>query len=439
MTHPGRSRRQAAAALGAALLAVAAVVVSRGGLPQRGWDVASGGNDVMAVMLLVLGAVMAISFAALRRGPRHPHGARLLSIVWTLAILTALLFTWRVISVSDRWTPEIGTPIVSPQALAAFTAAHPESCSGYDYRIPTGVYLQSFEFLSSNDLEMSGFVWQKFGPDIPDSVTRGVVLPEQLEDAYSPVEAWRVEQNGVEEIGWYFSGTFRQNFDYALYPFDRQNVWLRLWTPEPVAGVLLIPDFAAYHDLTPASLPGLDAAFVYGGWDPLHSHFSYDLLDYNTDFGLTYGFSDAPTPELYFNLAVARDALDPMVQHLVLQASIAILLFFLLVLLANESETQQRLGLSVFDLIVAAGGLLFAVILDLNAIRNAIESQQLTYIEYIPLILSVFIVLIVLGAVLRVKQWRLPLLGYTGDLVPVEAYWPALLGTLLVVTLLVFF
>ncbi len=122
-----------------------------------------------------------------------------------------------------------------------------------------------------------------------------------------------------------------------------------------------------------------------------------------------------------------------------LETAIAILLFFLLVLMANESETQQRLGLTVFDLIVASGGLLFAVILDHNAMRNEIESQQLTYLEYFPLILSVFIVLVVLSAVLRVKQWRIPVLGYAGDLVPVLAYWPALLGTLLVVTLLVFF
>jgi hypothetical protein len=46
---------------------------------------------------------------------------------------------------------------------------------------------------------------------------------------------------------------------------------------------------------------------------------------------------------------------------------------------------------------------------------------------------------VVLTAVLRVKRWRLPLIGYSGDLVPVLAYWPALIGSLLAVTLLVFF
>ena len=438
MTSSSQTGRRAAL-VGVALALLAAVLGGRCYRARGGWDLESGSNDVMTVMLLALGAVLAISFALLRPRAGRDNGARLISIVWTVAIVVALVFTWRVIATSHRWVAEIGTTVTSPQALEDFIAANPESFAPYDHRIPTGVYLQSFEFLSSNNVEMSGFVWQKYGPEIPDSVQRGIVLPEQLADAYEPTEAWRVERDGVEEIGWYFSGTFRQNFDDSLYPFDRQDIWLRIWASEPVSGVLLTPDFAAYRDLSPETLPGLDTGFVYGGWVPLRAHFSYDLLDYNTDFGLDYGFSDAPAPELYYNLAVARDAFDPLVEHLILETAIAILLFFLLVLMAYEAETQQRLGLTVFDLIVASGGLLFAVILDHNAMRNAIESQQITYLEYFPLVLSVFIVLVVLSAVLRVQHWRVPLLGYTGDLVPVVAYWPALLGTLLVITLLVFF
>ena len=328
----------------------------------------------------------------------------------------------------------------SPQDLEAFVSAHPDSFAAYDYRVPTGIFLQSFEFLNTKNVEIAGFVWQTYGPEIPDHVMRGVVLPEAVREAYQAEEVWRIERDdGTEQIGWYFSGTFRQNFDYVLYPFDRQDIWLRIWSPEPVEGVILVPDFGAYRDLTPRTLPGIDTQFVYGGWDPLSSEFSMDLIDYNTDFGIGYGFSGAPDPELFFNLSVARDFLGPMLEHLVLEAAIAILLFFLLVLMAHDSDLQDRVGLTIFDLIVAAGGLLFAVILDHNAIRGVVESQDLTYLEWFPLILDVFIVLVVLTAVLRVKRWRIPVIGYSGDLMPVFAYWPALIGSLLVVTLLVFF
>jgi hypothetical protein len=344
-----------------------------------------------------------------------------------------------VIVVSDRWVYEIGARITAPQDLDAFIAAHPEPFAPYDYRVPTGVLLQSFEFLDSHNVELSGYVWQRYGPEIPEHVVRGVVFPEALEEAHDAQEAWRVERDGTEYIGWYFSGQFRQNFDYALYPFDRQGIWLRLWHPDMVENVLLVPDFAGFHDLTPQTLPGIDTQFVYGGWDPVLSEFTYALHNYNVDFGLGNGITGDPEPELYFNLSLERDFLGPMLEHGVLEAAIAILLFLLLMMLSPGTVLHERVGLTSFDLIVAAGGLLFAVILDHNSIRSGIQSQSPTYLEWFPLLLSCFIVLVVLSAVLRDRQWRIPLLGYSGDLVPVLAYWPALLGALLAVTLVIFF
>jgi hypothetical protein len=440
VTRFAQTARHAAVAL-TVLFGALAILVASGYLGQHGgWDLESGSNDLMTIMLLVLGFVLALSVAVVRPGAGNVNGTRLISVIWTVAALVALLFTWRVIVHSHRWESAVGTSVTSPQELDTFVAAHPDSFAAYDYRVPTGIFLQSFEFLDTNNVQMSGFVWQTYGPEIPDQVMRGVVLPEAVEEAYKAEEVWRVElDDGSEQIGWYFSGKIRQNFDYRLYPFDRQNIWLRVWSPEPLEGVLPVPDFGAYRDLTPSSLPGIDTQFVYGGWDPLSSEFSFDLIDYNTDFGLGYGVTGAPDPEFYFNLSVERDFLGPMLEHLVLEAAIAILLFFLLLLMAHDTDLQDRIGLTIFDLIVASGGLLFAVILDHNAIRGVVESQDLSYLEWFPLILDVFIVLVVLTAVLRVKHWRIPVIGYSGDLVPVPAYWPALIGSLLVVTLLVFF
>jgi len=435
-----QTARRAAIAL-SVLFSVLAVLVAGNYLRQHGgWDLDSGSNDLMTIMLLVLGFVLALSVVVLRPGARNTSGTRLTSVIWTVALVVALLFTWRVIVRSHRWEGHVGTIVTSPQELDAFVNAHVDSFAAYDYRIPTGIFLQSFEFLNTNNVEVAGFVWQTYGPEIPDHIMRGVVLPEAVEEAYRAEEVWRVQRDdGTEQIGWYFSGTFRQNFDYSLYPFDRQDIWLRIWSPEPVEGVVPVPDFGAYRDLTPSTLPGIDTRFVYGGWDPLSSEFSFDLVDYNTDFGLGYGFTGEPDPEFYYNLSVERDFLGPMLEHLVLETAIATLLFFLLILMAHDADLQDRTGLTIFDLIVASGGLLFAVILDHNAIRSVVESQTVTYLEWFPLILDVFIVLVVLTAVLRVKRWRIPVIGYSGDLMPVVAYWPALIGSLLVVTLIFFF
>ncbi|MCC2629071.1 MAG: hypothetical protein K0S14_2721, partial [Thermomicrobiales bacterium] len=338
-----QTARRVAMAL-SVLFGVLAVLVASGYLRQHGgWDIESGSNDLMTIMLLVLGFILALSVAVLRPGVPNPGGTRLTSVIWTVALVVALLFTWRVIVAADRWESYVGTIVTSPQELEAYIAAHPNSFAAHDYRVPTGVFLQSFEFVNANNVEMAGFVWQTYGPEIPDHVMRGIVLPEAVEEAYQAEEVWRVElDDGTEQIGWYFFGTFRQNFDYRLYPFDRQDIWLRIWSPEPIEGVMPVPDFGAYRDLTPSSLPGIDTQFVYGGWDPLSSEFSYDLIDYNVDFGLGHGFSGALDPELFFNFSVARDFLGPMLEHLVLEAAIAILLFFLLVLMAHDADLQDR-------------------------------------------------------------------------------------------------
>ena len=406
---------------------------------RDGLHLGEGGRDLVPLMLALLGAVMAMSFAWSRPGPRNPAGRRTVAMVWSVAMLAALLFSWSIILTSHNYAATNGQPLTSPQELDAFMAQHKASFEQYEYLIPTGVFLQSFEFQSTSDVEMSGFVWQKYGPDVPAELRRGIALPEQLADAYNPTEAWNITRNGVQEIGWYFSGQFRQNFDYRQYPFDQQDIWLRLWHPEADLSVMLVPDFAAYRDMRPESLPGLDTQFVFGGWDPVQTYFSYALLDYNVDFGLEYGFGDAPDPELYYNLMVARDPLGPMLEHGVLEVAIAILLFLLLLLMANEATAVRPLGITVFDLIVAVGALLFAVILDHNAIRSAVESQSLTYMEWVPLILDVFIVLVVLDGVAAVKGWRIPIPGYRGDLLPVMAYWPLLIGVYLLITLRTFF
>src|SRR5687768_1441012 len=214
------------------LFGALAVFVASGYLRQHGgWNLESGSNDLMTTMLLVLGFVLALSIAVLRPGGRNTSGTRLTSVIWTIVLVVALLFTWRVIVTAHRWEGYAGTIVTSPQELEAFISAHPDSFAAYDYHVPTGIFLQSFEFLSTNNVEISGFVWQSYGPEIPDHVMRGVVLPEAMDEAYQAEEAWRVEgDDDTEQIGWYFSGTFRQNFDYRLYPFDRQDIWLRIWS-----------------------------------------------------------------------------------------------------------------------------------------------------------------------------------------------------------------
>src|SRR5215218_7877895 len=107
--------RRAAMALSVLFGALAVLVASTYLRQHGGWDLTSGSNDLMTIMLLVLGFVLALSVAVIRPGARNDHGTRLISVIWTVAVLVALLFTWRVIVLSHRWESAVGTIVTSPQ------------------------------------------------------------------------------------------------------------------------------------------------------------------------------------------------------------------------------------------------------------------------------------------------------------------------------------
>ena len=127
MTTFPQTARRVPTALSVLFGALTILVVSRYLSQHGGWDTVSGSDDLMIIMLLVLAFILALSVAVLRPGARNVDGTRLTSVIWTVALLAALLFTWKVIVGAHRWDGAVGTIVTSPQELETFVAAHPES------------------------------------------------------------------------------------------------------------------------------------------------------------------------------------------------------------------------------------------------------------------------------------------------------------------------
>jgi hypothetical protein len=266
-------------------------------------------------------------------------------------------------------------------------------------------------------------------------------LPEAVEgnDLVTPTFE-RTAPDGDDLIGWHVQVTLRQAFDYRRYPFDRQDVWLRMWSRDFTRRVVLVPDFASYPDIAPAALPGLDPHFVYGGWTPEHAHFSYDASQAGATVGEPAAQAASGYPELYFNVGLKRDFLEPFLDYVIFSLVVALLLFGILVLTKEDEESKSRFGISTFGVLGSAGTLLFAVILKHAQLRGAIAPDQIVYLETLPVLLYVAILLVALNAILLAAPLgrKLALLRYRNNLAPPLLYWPALLGALLVVTLVVF-
>jgi hypothetical protein len=391
----------------------------------------------MAIVFALI-AAMALAVVLLRPERGDLRALVATSAVWSLALVVALVFAWAAVSSTDRQDRWHGTFQSGPAATDGYLAAHvPPSIA--PIRIPTGVLISSLEFLDGDNVSVSGFVWQRYGPEAPDDLDRGVVLAEEVDNYYEPKEAYRYEENGVETIGWFFSAKLRQPFDYAQFPFDEQDVWLRLWPRDFSKDIVLVPDYASYTSMTPGSLPGIEHEFVYSGWTPLYSGFSYSDQPYDASFGIGRAGQYANLPDLYFNFVLDREFAGPFFEHIIFAIAVAFLLFGLLVLTTDDEQMKARFQLSTAGVLGAASGLLFAVILKHNQLRSGVDEKSLSYIEVVPIILYGAIVVVVLNAILVAAPVDLRLVKHRNNLWPVLAYWPVMMAVLLVATLAVFF
>ena len=119
MTKFAQTARHVAMALSVLFGALAILFASRY-LPEHGgWDLESGSNDLMTIMLLVLGFVLALSIAVLQPGARNVNGTRLTSVIWTVALLAALLSPGGSSS-SHTAGRAVGTIVTSPQEFDGF-------------------------------------------------------------------------------------------------------------------------------------------------------------------------------------------------------------------------------------------------------------------------------------------------------------------------------
>jgi hypothetical protein len=429
------------AVVGLALL-IGSVVAHR----TRGGSVLT--NDAALAWAITGAVLMAVGTSALLLRPEAASARRQIAStgVWTLALLVGLIALWWLIDHSTRQDEWIGRPVFGPADVNAFLNENPDlppiaavGDGGPPLHIPTGVMLQSAEFLSGSNVRVTGYVWQKYPSDLPDDVERGIVLPDALSEAYQAQEAYRHDDGETETVGWYIAATLRQAFDVARYPFDRPNVWLRLWARDFDHNQVLVPDFAAYREITPAAMPGVEGSFVFGNWDPAYSGWSYDLAFFNADFGIPADDLDRGDPELYFNLVLKRDPLGPASDFIAYSLTVALLSFGLLALTSANPDVRGRFGISTAGVLGSVSVLLFGVISKQSGLRLALDTQQLTYLEALPILLYVMLLLTALNAILVCAPFNLRILEYRDNLLPELLYWPILLTLLFVVTLAVFF
>ena len=373
--------------------------------------------------------------------------------LWGGSLAAALVFLLGIASIWSlvlrQWTyySTDGSALVATrEGLDSFLTAYEQQVEMQHEEsplyLPTGIFIQSLEFSSANNVFLTGYTWQKYYDGVHDDLNRGIVFPESVSG--SNTEAYRrrekdAEGKGYEIVGWYFEHTLRQKFNFVKYPFDHKDVWIRLWHQDFDRHVVQVPDLAAYKVPNPAARPGLEEDFVLSGWSLASSYFDYHIHNYNTNFGIEDYVGQEDYPELYFNIHIRRSFKDAFITNLVPLFVLASILFAVLMTVTRDQEKSAVFGFSTSGVLGACSGLFFVALLAHIQLRSELAAQKVIYLEYFYFVVYVAILVVAINAYLFSTDTRIPSICYRDNLIPKLLFWPAILGMLMVITLIQFY
>ncbi len=313
-------------------------------------------------------------------------------------------------------------------------------------KIKTGIFIQSLQFFNSSEVNLSGYIWQRYKDGVHDAIKPGpselgFILPEQVNSGsdIEPREVYRVRNGNEEVIGWYFEATLRQPFDYSLYPFDHKTVWVRMWPKGFSQNIVLVPDFDAYKSTGLSDIFGIEENIVLGTWERKNTYFDYRLSNYDTDFGIANYMGQEGFPELHYNFVVKRKFENAFIVYLLPLFLVAALLFAALLTVSEKDDLSSRLGFNTSGFIGASSALFFVVMLAHIQLREQFAGTSIVYIEYFYILMYALLVLATANTYLfsiRAKRWG-KLILYNDNIIPKVAYWPVVLGCLILITWLI--
>ena len=299
-------------------------------------------------------------------------------------------------------------------------------------KIPTGLFVQSFKFNDLHSATVTGYLWQKYNKEQLQNITPGYIFPEATRNTTKEKYRSFNPSTGLTTVGWDFTASLRQKFNYNKYPLDHKTIWLRIWHSDFEKYIILVPDFESYQSIQPRQKFGLDPDFVLNGFSILETFFNYELVDYDTNFGVVLNNRMAATPELNYNISIKRNVVNALVIHL-FPLFVALALLFVTVLgITNNKETQDFFAAKPMSVLKICGSTFFIVMLAHIRLRNQFAGGEIVFIEHVYILLYLFIIFLVFNSFINTAQekWerKIWLFTYEDNILPKIAFWPIVRG-----------
>jgi len=94
----------------------------------------------------------------------------------SLVLIGTILFLWD--KEIDHHEPALGQ-LTDSSAVEKYLKRNTATGESH-ILIPTGIFIQSLKFLNASDANITGYIWQKYGDDVPADISRDFIFPEQV-------------------------------------------------------------------------------------------------------------------------------------------------------------------------------------------------------------------------------------------------------------------
>jgi len=368
--------------------------------------------------------------------------------LWRMATLTSFVLVGNIVLV---WYLNVSTDfsrfdhdverIVNETILDKYVERYDDELhklanARYD-KVPTGLFIESFE-LSSFEASVIGKLWMKYPKALYDETPPGFYFPD-----VSAMETRGLLKEKLSEVEyedhilatWRFRVTLEQDFSYRQFPFEQNDIALRVLYPDFSKNVLLVPDLRSYDILNPSVRPGLNPGISVPSSETIASFFTLSNTDYRSTFGNSRMVKSHPT--LAFHIGVKRIYLNPFIANIIPILIVALMMF--VVLYVSSTNDDGRAGLTTMNVIQSSAGFLFILLLAHVNERNRIETPEIAYIElfYFSMYMYITAQTLALAAMFRGVDWKL--FQWEDNLILKLSFWPLLLAIWFAFTLARFY
>jgi hypothetical protein len=304
-------------------------------------------------------------------------------------------------------------------------------------RVPTGIFVESYE-LKSFEASVIGKLWMKYPKSLYKTAPPAFYFPGVSAIESRGLVSEKISETEYEDyilVTWNFRATLEQNFSYQQYPFEQNDIQIVILYPDFSKNILLVPDLESYDILDPSVRPGLNADITVPSSVTISSFFTYNIIDYKTNFGNEELVKNPPA--LTFNMVAKRIWLSPFIANIIPILIVALIMFIVLYVSSNKEE--GRSGMTTMNVIQSSAGFLFILLLAHVNERNRIETPEIAYIELFYFSMYVYITLETVALAMLFRGTHFRIFDYGDNLVLKLMFWPVLVSIWFVVTLMRFY